>query len=112
LGRNPTYWVYILASRSKNLYTGVTNNLMRRVLEHKEHLVSGFTVRYRITRLVYFESFSNVRDAIRHEKQTKGWRRSKKVALIEAANPTWQDLAAGWFETLGKGKADSSLRSE
>ena len=75
---------------------GVTNNLVRRTLEHKQARVVGFTEKYRINRLVYFESFQYVRDAIAREKEIKGWRRSRKVALIEAGNPTWADLAEGW----------------
>ncbi len=85
------YYVYIMASRSRVLYTGVTNNLARRVHEHKS-LVSGFTSRYRVTRLVYFEQFRYVLDAIAREKQIKGWVRARKVRLIEGHNPTWEDL--------------------
>ncbi|OFW39769.1 MAG: hypothetical protein A3J28_01370 [Acidobacteria bacterium RIFCSPLOWO2_12_FULL_60_22] len=109
------YYVYILSSRSRTLYTGATNNLARRISEHREGLIPGFTSRYRIHRLVYFERYKNVRRAIAREKQIKGWLRAKKVALIEERNPTWDDLAADWFpaaEGEGKRKADSSLRSE
>jgi putative endonuclease len=88
-----TYYVYIMASRSRVLYTGVTNDLGRRVHEHKRSLTLGFTSRYHITRLVYFEEFGDVRDAIAGEKQLKGWVRSRKVRLIEQKNPTWEDLA-------------------
>ena len=102
-----TYYVYIMASRSRALYTGVTRDLTRRVSEHKQKLVPGFTSRYNMTRLVYFEDFRDVRAAIAHEKEIKGWRRSKKIALIESRNPVWLDLSDGWY-----GKADSSLRSE
>jgi len=110
------YYVYILSSRSRNLYTGVTNNLARRVSEHREGRIPGFTHRYRIHRLVYFESYRDVRDAISREKEIKGWRRSKKVALIEEHNRRWDDLAAGWFGPVGgkkaeKRTADPSLRS-
>ncbi len=101
-------FVYILVSRSRNLYTGLTNNLLRRVLKHKQKSVKGFTAKYRVHRLVYFESFQNVRDAIRCEKKIKSWRREKKVALIQASNPTWEDLAASWFPTPASEKADSS----
>ena len=83
-----------MVSRSRNLYTGLTNNLLPRVFEHRQGLIEGFTQKYRIHRLVYFESFEDVRDAIRREKQIKPWRREKKVALIQANNPTWEDLAA------------------
>jgi putative endonuclease len=98
VNRGKTYYVYILASRSRNLYIGVTNNLKRRVLEHKQGLVPGFTHKYRIHRLVHFESFSDVRDAIGREKQIKAWRRDKKLALVRRNNPGWLDLAADWFD--------------
>ncbi len=91
-----SYYVYILASRSRNLYTGVTNNLMRRVSDHRQGLIPGFTHKYRIHRLVHFESFGDVRAAIAREKQIKSWRREKRVALIESGNPTWGDLSAEW----------------
>jgi len=91
------YWVYILASRSRVLYTGVTNDLARRVQEHKQGLIPGFTEKYRVTRLVYFEQFGDIRDAITREKQIKGWGRARKLELIEARNPTWADLAEHWF---------------
>ena len=87
-----TYWVYILGSRSRVLYVGVTNDLTRRVNEHKQGLIAGFTQKYRVTRLVYFEQFGDIRDAIAREKQVKGWARARKVKLIEAGNPTWEDL--------------------
>ncbi|OFV94937.1 MAG: endonuclease [Acidobacteria bacterium RIFCSPLOWO2_12_FULL_54_10] len=109
------YYVYILSSRSRNLYTGVTNNLTRRVAEHRQGLIPGFTSRYRIHRLVYYEPYRSIRSAIEREKQIKGWLRAKKVALIEKHNPTWDDLAADWFAIPGgknKTRADSSLRSE
>jgi len=91
------YFVYILASKSRTLYTGVTNDLARRVYEHKHKLLPGFTSRYNITRLVYFEATPDVRAAIAREKQIKRWRREKKVALIESANRDWKDLAREWF---------------
>ena len=87
-------FVYIMASRSRVLYTGVTNDLARRVTEHKHRLVDGFTCKYRVTRLVYFEEFTDIRTAIAREKEIKGWKRSRKTKLIEAHNPTWEDLAA------------------
>ncbi len=101
-------YVYILASRSRNLYTRVTSNLERRVFEHQRGLVKGFTRKYRIQRLVYIESFNDVRTTILREKQIKAWRREKRVALINATNPTWDDLAEEWYETLGLRKADPS----
>lgn len=79
------------------LYTGVTNNLERRLYEHKQHLIPGYTNRYNITRLVYYESTLDVRSAIEREKQIKGWLRSKKIALIESLNPTWNDLSVELF---------------
>ena len=89
-----TCYVYIMASRSRALYTGVTNDLARRVDEHKRGLWPGFTSRYHVTRLVYFEEFVDVRDAIAREKQIKGWVRARKIELIERRNPSWGDLAA------------------
>ncbi len=93
-----TYWVYILASRSRVLYTGVTNDLARRVKEHRAGLTPSFSQRYRVTRLVYFEQFGYIRNAIAREKQIKGWVRARKLELIEARNPTWADLAENWFQ--------------
>ena len=92
------YFVYILTSKSGTLYTGMTNNLERRVHQHKHKLIEGFTSKYNVNRLVYYETYRDVRDAIDREKQIKGWRRSKKIALIETMNPKWQDLSAGWYE--------------
>jgi putative endonuclease len=92
------YYVYIMANKSRTLYTGVTNNLEQRVYEHRHRMGSGFTTKYSIDRLVYFEVFSDVRDAIAREKQIKGWLRAKKIALIESVNPNWQDLGAGWYQ--------------
>ena len=91
-----TYYVYIMANRSGTLYTGVTNDLERRVHEHRRKLVSGFTKRYRVTRLVCYEETDDVGAAIAREKEIKGWRRGKKVALVESVNPGWRDLAEGW----------------
>jgi putative endonuclease len=87
------YHVYILSSASGVLYTGVTNHLERRVTEHKRELCAGFTERYKVTRLVYFEGFGDVRDAITREKQIKRWRREKKLALIRGINPKFRDLS-------------------
>ena len=91
-----TYCVYIMASKSRTLYTGVTNNLERRVLEHRRKLVPGFTARYNIDRLVYYEACGDPRAAISWEKQLKGWTRLRKVALIESLNRDWKDLSDGW----------------
>jgi putative endonuclease len=90
------YCVYIMASKSRVIYVGVTGFLMARVLRHKAGEGGAFTSKYRVHRLVYFHSFQNVGDAIARETEIKGWRREKKVALIHADNPTWEDLAAGW----------------
>jgi putative endonuclease len=88
-----TYCVYMMASESGVLYIGVTNDLERRVIEHKKKMVPGFSARYNVQKLVYFESFGNVQDAIAREKQLKGWLRKRKVALIESSNPHWNDLS-------------------
>ncbi|MGC1483487.1 MAG: GIY-YIG nuclease family protein [Candidatus Acidiferrum sp.] len=106
-----TYYVYIVASRSRTLYTGMTNRLLERVKQHREGTFPGFTSQFRIHRLVYFETYRDVKAAIAREKQIKSLSRAKKIALIEARNPTWEDLAAEWFTTYPR-KADSSLRSE
>ena len=92
-----TYYVYILASATNYaLYIGVTSNLLRRVYEHKTHAdPNGFTSQYHITKLVYFEHTTDVKAALEREKQLKGWRRSKKNALIESVNPEWKDLYPG-----------------
>jgi len=89
------FFVYILASKSRRVYVGVTNDLQRRVYQHVHGQVA-FTSRYRINRLVYFEVTGNVLAAIAREKQMKGWLRSKKIALVESMNPTWSDLAEAW----------------
>ena len=89
-------YVSILAHHSKTLYTGVTNNVQRRLYEHKHHLVAGFTSKYHVTRLVSCEETSDVRVALAREKCIKGWLRAKKRALIEASNPDWRDLSEQW----------------
>jgi putative endonuclease len=106
-----TYYLYILANRSRTLYTGVTSRLLERVKQHREGLFPGFTSQYRIHRLVYCETYRDVKAAIAREKQIKGLSRAKKIELIETRNPTWEDLAAEWFAPYPR-KADSSLRSE
>jgi putative endonuclease len=92
-----TYYVYIMTNHSGTLYTGVTNDLRRRVAEHKSRRASGFTRRYRVTRLVHLEETGDVETALTREKQIKGWARAKKIALIEKANPGWRDLSEGWY---------------
>jgi putative endonuclease len=90
------YYVYILASKSRALYTGVTNNLERRLYAHKNKLAKGFTEQYNVNQLVYFETTPNVKAAIEREKQIKAWTRAKRVALIERTNPQWKDLSETW----------------
>jgi putative endonuclease len=87
------YYVYIMTNGVRTLYIGVTNDLTRRVYEHKHKLIDGFTQKYNITFLVYYETTNNVEAAIAREKQLKGWKRDKKIALIEASNPQWKDLS-------------------
>jgi putative endonuclease len=90
------FWVYIMASRSLQLYIGMTNNFTGRVAEHKSHPPGTFTARYNIDRLVYFEHFQYVNNAIAREKELKDWNRAKKLALIATTNPTWLDLSEAW----------------
>jgi putative endonuclease len=92
------YYVYILANNlSTVLYTGVTNDLERRVYEHKQKRISGFTSKYNVSKLVYFEEGSDVGAAITREKEIKGWRRSRKAELVSTMNPQWRDLSADWY---------------
>ena len=91
-----SYFVYILASRSRTLYVGVTNDLERRVSEHKFGVRPGFTKKYAVNRLVFFEETSDIEAAIAREKQLKGWLRRRKVELIEASNLGWKDLSEDW----------------
>jgi putative endonuclease len=95
-GREYQFYIYILGSRSRNLYIGLTNNLRRRVSEHREHRPGSHTGLYNIDRLVYFERFQYVRSAIAREKELKDWNRARKVELIEKVNPTGEDLAEDW----------------
>lgn len=91
------FYVYILTNNSKTLYTGFTNDLRRRVSEHKKKIVPGFTSRYNINKLIYFEYFSDGKLAMEREKQLKGLLRSKKIDLINTMNPEWNDLSSDWF---------------
>ena len=92
-----TYYTYILTNdRNKTLYTGVTNSIIRRLFEHKNHLIPGYTDRYNCTKLVYYEEFADSRQAIEREKTIKSKLRSKKIALVESTNPNWEDLSQGW----------------
>ncbi len=90
------FYVYILSSYRGTLYIGVTNDLERRLYEHSHKLVAGFTERYNVSKLIYYEITESVEAAIAREKELKGWRRSKKIALIEASNPYWLDLTKEW----------------
>jgi putative endonuclease len=92
------YFVYIMTNRSRTLYIGVTNNLVRRVREHKTGTGSGFTAKYKLDRLVYFERFECIQNAIEREKRIKGWLRIKKIALVVSKNPSWKDLSEEWYE--------------
>ncbi len=106
-----TYYVYMMASRSGTLYVGVTNDLIRRVFEHKHGLLKGFTSKYRVTRLVYFEDTAEVGAAIAREKELKGWLRAKKIALVETVNPGWRDLSRRFGQSRAEDCArDPSLR--
>jgi putative endonuclease len=114
-----TYYVYIMGSLSGTLYIGMTSNLRKRVFEHRFQRIEGFTDKYEVERLLYWESSDEVVRAINREKQLKGWRRSKKTALIESVNPQWRDFAREWFPWMmesdeGRGPStpptDSRLR--
>jgi len=95
--RRNQYYVYIMTNKTNTvLYMGVTNDLLRRVYEHAQGLTQGFTKRYRVVKLIYYEVFQNVVDAIAREKQIKGGSRIKKLALINRANPEYNDLSCGW----------------
>ena len=102
------YCVYIMSNVSKMLYVGVTNDLEKRVLQHKSKLIPGYAQKYNLFKLVYFESFGDIRDAIRREKQIKGWLRTKKVALIESVNPHWRDLGEAHSQSGARFKFMSS----
>ena len=93
-----TYYTYIMSSQNDTtIYVGVTNDLERRVSEHKSGLIPGFTQKYKCKKLVYYESFSDIEQAVGREKQLKGWVRRKKDALIDSVNPEWKDLSEGWW---------------
>ncbi len=92
------YWVYIIGNKyMSTLYTGVTNDIVRRVWEHKNGEIKGFTQRYRCSHLLYFEDFADINQAIAREKQIKGWRRDRKIELIMSLNPDRLDLAVDWY---------------
>ena len=94
----PNYYVYIISSNTGTLYVGMTNDIKRRLYEHKNKLVSGFSKKYNVDRLLYFETFSNPNSAIAREKQIKTWRREKKIKLIDTINQDWKDLSRQWFD--------------
>lgn len=104
------YYTYIMANKNQRIYVGMTGDLEQRVYQHKHKLVEGFTKKYNMTQLVWYERFSNVDEAIEAEKRIKGWRREKKVALIQLMNPRWNDLAERWQdEYRPKDNPDSSV---
>ena len=92
------YYIYIMTSMSGTLYTGITSDFEKRVYQHKHKLADGFTKRYNVDRLVYYEETTDIEVALEREKEIKTWRRSKKISLIESINPTWKDLAEDWFD--------------
>ena len=93
-----SYCTCMMASRSRTLYVGVTGDLLKRVFQHKWKEHEGFTARYNCDRLIWFERHQDVQRAIAREKELKGWRRARKIALIESANPTWADLSRDWYD--------------
>lgn len=97
LRREYHFYVYIMASCSRTLYIGLTNNLLARVTQHRENRPGTFTSRYNVHRLVYYEEFAYINNAIARENELKDWNRAKKISLIEQNNPTWEDLAADWL---------------
>jgi putative endonuclease len=105
-----SYYTYIVASRSRTLYIGVTNNLEQRIWQHKNKVHEGFTANYNCNRLVCFETYSSAGTAIAREKELKGWRRARKIKLIEITNPSWSDLSEEWGRPMLLA-ADPSLRS-
>ena len=105
MSRERSFWVYVLASRIGTFYIGVTNDLVRRVYEHRSKFVPGFTRKYRVDRLIYFEQFSTAEEAIRREKPMKKWNRQWKIQLIEKSNPNWDDL----FDTIAAGHSTDNL---
>ena len=92
------YFVYIMSSQRRVLYVGISSKLEQRVFQHKQHAFGGFTAKYNVADLVYYESFDDVHTAIGREKEIKGWRREKKIELIESLNPKWNDLSYGWYQ--------------
>ena len=95
---NKQYFVYIMTNRSGTLYIGLTNDIKKRIYQHKNKLINSFTKKYNIDRFLYFETFSDVYSAIAREKVIKGWVRKKKIELINRANPQWSDLSQDWYD--------------
>jgi putative endonuclease len=93
-----TFYVYILAGLSGTLYIGITSDLRKRMWQHKEHALEGFSAQHNVDRLLYYETFGVAQEAIEREKQLKGWRREKKINLITGENPRWVDFSCGWFD--------------
>ena len=93
------YYVYITASRTKVLYTGITSDLTGRVIQHKEKSLNGFTKKYNVSRLVWYNETNDIQAVLECEKKIKGWSRKKKIDMIEKNNPQWQDLSAAWLES-------------
>ena len=100
LMQTKTYYVYLLSSLSGTLYVGITSDLRKRMWQHKEHTFRGFTAKYDVDRLLYYETFDVAQHAIEREKQIKGWRRQKKIELITKENPKWVDLSGDWFDDV------------
>ena len=100
------YATYIVASKSRTIYIGVTSNLLQRIFQHKQKTFPGFTAKYNCTRLVWFERYSTMKDALYREKELKGWLRAKKLALISEKNPTWEDLSEPWYPHLKANKSN------
>ncbi len=96
MGEMKQYYVYVMTNRSRTLYIGVTNDLRRRVCEHKHHMIEGFTKRYNIDGLIYYEVSGDIMAAIAREKQIKGWLRKRKISLVESMSPEWRDLSEEW----------------
>ena len=93
------YFVYITANRTKVLYTGVTSDLTGRIIQHKDKRLDGFTKKYNVSRLVWYDETNDIQTALGWEKKIKGWSRKKKIDMIEKNNPQWQDLSAAWLES-------------
>ena len=95
---NRQYFIYIMTNRSGTPYIGLTNDIKKRIYQHKNKLINGFTKKYNIDRLIYFETFSDVYSAIDREKTIKGWLRKKKTELVNEVNPQWRDLSQDWYD--------------